>query len=136
MPSIKQKLPELSHLGGFMGLDSKISLHPSENIVLSPIAEIAFKQKQEVTLEVKRRRIRQQHLAYGLTPPEIIEVELTSGDDSAKDSAVSEDGILDFNLDFVTDENVFNQVAGRRRYRRLMKAKNQTEFEAIKSVVT
>lgn len=65
MPSIKQQLPEVSHLGGFMGSDNKISLHPSENIVLSPIAEIALKQKQEVALEVKRRRIRQQHLAYG-----------------------------------------------------------------------
>jgi hypothetical protein len=86
-------------------------------------------------LEVKKKRIMKRYLARGEAPPDLKNVELSSGDESCVDSAVSDGGINEKDVDFVNNDDVLRQIENRRKFRRQMKAKNQIEFMAIQSVI-
>lgn len=88
-----------------------------------------------VKRELKKKKLRKQYLERGLQPPEQIEVELTSGDESSTDSTISEGGLPEKFVQFITDENVLNAIQNRRKTRRILKAKNQIDYTAIKSVL-
>jgi len=90
---------------------------------------------KEIVLEVKKRRIVKKHLANGETPPNLNEVSLSSGDESCVDSAISEGGFEEKDVEFMKNDKVLNQIVARRGFRRQMKAKNQIEYMAIQSVL-
>ena len=75
------------------------------------------------------------HLGNSEAPPDLREVTLSSGDESCVDSAISEGGFEEKDVEYMKNDKILNQIVARRGLRRQMKAKNQLEFMAIQSVI-
>lgn len=133
--TIKDQLPKVLELSGFTRNDSKISVNPARRIDLSPLKDISVAFRTMVKRELKKKKIKKQYLERGLQPPEQIEVELTSGDESSTDSTISEGGLPEKFVQFITDENVLSAIQNRRKTRRILKVKNQIDYAAIDSVL-
>ena len=69
-----------------------------------------------------------------LEVPDKIDVELTSGDDSY-DSNISEQGLPDGDLNYVIDDDTMEQIAERRKKRRLSKLQARMDASAIAQVI-
>lgn len=85
---------------------------------MSPLAKVNRKFHREVVLEIKKKRIINKYLARGEVPPDLKDVTLSSADESGRDSAVSDGGINEMDVEFVNDDNVLSQIETRRRFRR------------------